>query len=243
MAEGTHFMRCFKRETERGKASGEWWAAVTDPVSFVVGSILLLFLRRKLSIKPAFEVEGWRLEGEVMGLLLSTILTPTLILALPVALPVLVGVLFPHLGTGDPFWFALTLLVAGAVTLVPGRLAELRAKGWARGSGYPKKLRKTMWGIEFCIVIVVIPLILFWNFGGQGHHPAVRAVAWGLVSISLAELWTAGWAPILFATTEMLKHPVDFIAIEGDEAGAGANNRTRDIRGTNTEPRDQGHRT
>jgi hypothetical protein len=204
MAEGTHLMRYLLREIDRGKKSGEWWAAVTDPVNFVVGSVLLLFLRRKLSIDQACEEEGWVLEGNVMGLLLSTILTPTLFLALPVVLPFLLGI-------GDPFWFALTLLVGGAVTLVPGRLAELRAKEWARGSGYPKKLRKTMWRVEFCIVVVVIPLILFWNFGGQGHHPAVRAIAWGLVSISSAELWIWGWTPMLFATTHILMRPMDLM--------------------------------
>ncbi len=209
MGDGARIYEFIFRDGRRVKESDEWWAAVTDPVNFVVGSVLLLFLHQKPSLEPASEGDAGLLEGTLLGMLLSTILTPALI----IALPVLVGVWFPHLGTGDAFWFALTLLIGGAITLVPGRVAELRIRGWVRGSGYPKKLRRTMWRVEFLMLVGAIPLILVWNFGGHGHHPVVRAVVWGLVSVCLAELWTRSWAPIVVATVDLLEHPADVVNV------------------------------
>jgi hypothetical protein len=162
------------------------WAELTDPVSFVVGSMLMLFYGSKsvaagASSHPDPAVMGQRF-GQRFG--------ATAVVVLVVTMPVLIGLLFPNVATGDPFVYALTLLVAGAVTFVPGRIAELREKGRLRGGGYPKTLRQIMWYLESVIAIVAILAMVTWKFGGPGNHEVVRAVVWGVLAVCAADLYT-----------------------------------------------------
>lgn len=145
------------------------WDEAVDPVGFLVGSILVVFLGRATA-------------GE-KGTRVSSILW----IALAVLIPVLVGVLFPHFGTGDPLSFGLTLLLAGVVTFVPSRLAELRASGHVPGDGYPKRLRQAMWNVEAWLAIGAVVVILVWT---PQEDEIVRGIACGVLAVCAAELYT-----------------------------------------------------
>src|ERR1700733_1270176 len=163
----------------------EAWSELTDPVSFVVGSMLILFYRAKRVPDQSAPFDPVAVGGRIGATLGAT---PWVVM--PVLIPVLVGLLFPQFGVGNSFWYAMTLLVAGAFTVVPSRLADLRDRKRVRGAGYPKTLRKVMWWIEVCIWFGAIVAIFVWNFGGAKDHSIVRAVVWGLLAVSLTEFAT-----------------------------------------------------
>src|ERR1700733_10954980 len=133
----------------------EAWSELTDPVSFVVGSMLILFYRAKRVPDQSAPFDPVAVGGRIGATLGAT---PWVVM--PVLIPVLVGLLFPQFGVGNSFWYAMTLLVAGAFTVVPSRLADLRDRKRVRGAGYPKTLRKVMWWIEVCIWFGAIVAIL-----------------------------------------------------------------------------------
>ncbi len=166
----------------------EAWPELVDPVGFVVGSILVLFYGSRSASGGSSLSRDPVLVGQRIGWRFGA----TAVVLLVVIMPVLVGLLFPEVATGDPFAYALTLLAAGAITFVPGRVADLRDKGRVRGSGYPKTLRKAMWYLESVIAIIAVVVIVAWKFGGPGNHQVVRAVVWGLLAVCAAEFYTFG---------------------------------------------------
>jgi hypothetical protein len=172
------------------------WRELSDPLNFVVGAVLLTF--------AALKHGGLgRTDGLARAALSAFRLFGTLGVAAIVALPVLIGEARPKLDTGNPTIYALTLLVGGAITLVPGRIRELRRPPDPEldGLDYPKRLRALMWIVELVLVVGGIVLIALWGFGGAGKNDDLRAVVWGAISVSLADFLTL-IAAVNFATAK-----------------------------------------
>jgi hypothetical protein len=152
----------------------DFWDELSDPPNFIVGALILA------GHKPFAVASYIRVFAAcgVVGLVLA---------------PALLAPYSSRLGLGDPLSYGLTLLCAGAVVLIPGRVYELR-----RGSritnkiGYPKRLRVCLWITEVLVVLGALYAILYWKFGGGGHHhPVPRAVIWALLAVSAGDLITA----------------------------------------------------
>jgi hypothetical protein len=172
------------------------WQELSDPLNFVIGAILLTFAALRhggfghADTRTRLALSVFRLGG---ALGVTAIVT----------LPVIVGTARPKLDTGDPTLYGLTLLVGGALALVPGRIEQLRAlpEQEMRGSGYPRCLRKAMWIGELALLIVGVAMIVLWGFGGAGKSDELRALVWGAVSVSLADFLTLT-AAVNFATAQ-----------------------------------------
>ena len=172
------------------------WRELSDPLNFVVGAVLLTF--------AALRHGGLgRTDGRARVALSVFRLFGALGVAAIVALPVLIGEARPKLDTGNPTIYALTLLIGGAIALVPGRMRELRRPPdpELHGLDYPKGLRARMWIVEFVLLVGGVVLIAVWGFGGAGKNDDLRAVVWGAISVSLADFLTL-IAAVNFATAK-----------------------------------------
>jgi hypothetical protein len=187
----------------------ETWAELTDPVGFVIGTVLIfVYGKRRPGVETANSVLGR--------------VGTTLWVAAAVVIPLVVGKIWPHIGTGDDFWYAMTLLIAGALTFIPGRVGELRDKTPPRvkGHGYPKMLRLVMLVIEYLIAAAAIIMILVWGFGGAENHGVVRAVVWGLLATCAAEISTFAAARQIAAADLTLFRSVAANTTSGVEAAS-----------------------
>lgn len=189
------YQRFFTRQAKQpfGDEPDQLWDELADPLNFVVGSLLLVsFGKNQAHDTPRAK--------ELRLLTRSYRFGGTFSLAAIIALPALAPALWPSLGMGDEFVYAVTLFVGGAVTLVPNRLAELRNKHPAviTGSGYPKRLRKVMLALEWLTVFTTLLLILFWGFGDSDAHSTLRAIVWGVLAVCVAELYTF-YSAVIFA--------------------------------------------
>jgi hypothetical protein len=155
-------------------APGEkFWKELSDPLNFIVGAVILA------RYKPTAVDTYLRLVAACSVL--------ALVLAPPLA-----ATWSSRLGLGDPLSYGLTLLCAGAVTLMPGRVDALTREGRIRdGREYPKALQRVLWGIEVAVSVVALYAIVHWKFGGNGDHPVLRAVTWALLAVSASDLMTA----------------------------------------------------
>jgi hypothetical protein len=184
------------------------WDELTDPANFLVGSALTLCYgtrskpigRGSQTIAGSFW-DGFR-RGTRIGARVSAMLNVAIVMVAATLLPILVGTFFPRVGTGDPTVYALTLLVAGAFTLIPGRVSELREKGRLRGHGYPRRLRKVMWNLESFIVITTIVMLSVWNVVRLGDDESVRAVVWGVLAVAVSDLLALSYIKLV-AVVEM----------------------------------------
>jgi hypothetical protein len=153
------------------------WQNLADPATFIVSSILTLFFAPPTTAPrddAYFAVLGARLGG-------------VLVMIVVLVAPPLVGLLFPDVHTGNEYAYAVTLLVAGAVTMIPGRVAELRDLERIRGVGYPKRLRRTMWAIECTLIVAGLSVALSWS--AENADTAVApAVGLGLAATSLSDI-------------------------------------------------------
>jgi hypothetical protein len=176
-----------RKRTKRGRnrlyaANSDRWRDMTDPLNFVVGSLLLLRYDhcRKAWERVAFAVV-------ICVITLSS---------------VVIVVFDSDVDLGDPVWFGVTLFVAGLATLVPGRLAELRQQH-RPDLVYPKALRRLMTVFEWLFVLVAITLIAAWGVHFQGgavgsidvggvvpDHRVLRALVLALGITSFADLVT-----------------------------------------------------
>jgi hypothetical protein len=152
------------------------WRELTDPVSFVVSSLLLLVLGPRADAQKANRM-GIR-AGATIGVFFWLLA------------PALAGIVFPQISTGDPFAYAATLLVAGAFTFIPGRVAELRAQRRIPGTGYPKRLRKRMWWIETLLIYVTVGALIIWGIGAPDSHDVWRGIVWGVGVVCASEMST-----------------------------------------------------
>lgn len=151
-------------------ATSELLEELTDPVNFIVGALIIV-----------------RHEG--LTILTYIRLVAALWVAAAVASPVVAGALWPKLELGDPVPYGLTLLGAGAITLLPGRLDSLHRDG-RYGTGYPIRLRKRLAIAEVVVAVAAAIFILAWQFGGPGHHTTLRAVFWAAGAVSISDLIT-----------------------------------------------------
>jgi hypothetical protein len=161
------------------------WAELTDAVNFVVGAIIVASRER------GSEAAAYRLGAAL----------PAGVYA---AVPALIGLLFPALDLGNALVYAVTLFIAGALTLLPGRLTELRSHGFTAGHGYPKQLRTVMWRIEVVIVWATVPIILALGLSGTPNVSWFRAVVWALGAVSLMDLYTASACAVIHIRREAL---------------------------------------
>lgn len=168
-----------------GKYPEGAWAELTDPLSFFVGSIIIA------SGEPNPEAKSFRVGA-------------TLFVGLYAAAAAFIGLVFPAFDLGDPLVYAATLFVAGALTLLPGRLAELRNRGVAAGNGYPRRLRTVMWRIEVVILRAAVPILLVVGLTGALSHSWFRAVVWALLAVSYLDLYTASACAVIHIRREHL---------------------------------------
>lgn len=184
---GLPFLWAVRQDPARGLLFGleptEFWEEITDLLNFFVGQLIMVLKGKR-----------WHEADTRFG---SAILVAIAVLA-----PVVVGALFPQL-FGDPVAYPVALLVAGAVILWPGRLAELRDRSRVSGTGYPKRLRRWMWWFEVSFIVVAAALIVLWasDAATAAHvkpvhhpvpskHPLGLAIAWGVGAASLGDLFT-----------------------------------------------------
>lgn len=154
------------------------WQDLADPATFIVSSILTLFFAPPTTAPrddAYFAAFGARLGGVLV--MIAVLLAPPL-----------VGLVFPDVHTGNEYAYAVTLLVAGAATMIPGRVAELRDLKRIRGEiGYPKRLRRIMWAIECVLIVVGLSVALSWS--AENADTAIApAVGLGLAATSLSDI-------------------------------------------------------
>jgi hypothetical protein len=150
-----------------------FWKELSDPLNFIVGAVILA------RYKPT-AVETY-----------LRIVAACSVLALVLA-PPLAATWSSKLGLGDPLSYGLTLLCAGAVTLIPGRTYALTLDHRIRhGKGYPKGLQRFLWGVEIFVSAAALYAILRWKFGGPNDHPVWRGVTWAALAVSASDLITA----------------------------------------------------
>jgi hypothetical protein len=164
------------------------WQELTDPMSFVVGSIIRTFYSPEAGADLRILTPD---ESNARIVRRAFRATGAVTVGIAVAFPVIIGTRVPKLDTGDPFAYALTLLVGGALTLVPGRIADIRVRAGVETAddAYPQTLRRIMWAIELALSIAALVAIVG-VLGGAGQNEAWRAVAWGVLAVSLSEMAT-----------------------------------------------------
>jgi len=170
-----------------GEGPAGFWEDLSDPLNFVVGSMLLIFYPVKLTdSNRATTIPPTAVRRVTLGWRIGT----TVDLGILIAIPVVTPWLWPHLGTGDALVYAATVFIGGVVTLIPSRLAELRNKNprRVRGTGYPKTLRKVILVLDYVIIVAAIVAIVVWGFGGPANHRYLRAIVWGLLAVSVTDL-------------------------------------------------------
>jgi hypothetical protein len=166
----------------------EFWEELSDPLNFIVGAVILAIYRPKTV--------------DTYLRLVATCSVLALVLAPPLATR-----WSSKLGLGDPLSYGLTLLCAGAVTLIPGRVHALTSeRGIRPGKGYPKPLQRFVWAIEVAVSVVALYAIVSWKFGGNGDHPVLRGVTWALLAVSASDLITASASLNTVEWNDNLKH-------------------------------------
>jgi len=164
------------------------WQELTDPMSFVVGSII----RTVYSPEAGGDVRILTPDESTARIVRRAFrATGAVTVGIAVAFPVIIGAIKPKLDTGDPFAYALTLLIGGALTLVPGRIADIRVRGGVKTAdcAYPQAVRRVMWAIEVALSIAALVAIAR-LLGGAGQNEDWRAIAWGVLAVSLSEMAT-----------------------------------------------------
>jgi MFS family permease len=162
------------------------WFELTDPVNFVIGSFMILVCKAGPKW-DAFKDAYARKKSRIIGWRIGSTVWPIAFLGAPV----LIGLLLPHIGTGDAFTYAVTLLVAGALVCVPTRLADLRDKQLIGKGIDPRTIRKAMWGLEYIYLFVALAAIFIWKFGGRAtNHPVLRAIVWGVLVVAATDIYT-----------------------------------------------------
>jgi hypothetical protein len=159
-------------------AGAAFWNELSDPLNFIVGAVILA------RYKPSAVDTYLRLVAacSVVALVLA---------------PPLAATWSSKLGLGDPLSYGLTLVCAGAVTLIPGRVYALTREGRIRqgakfrGKEYPKALQRILWGLEVLVSVAALYAIVHWKFGGSGDHAVLRAVTWAILAVSASDLITA----------------------------------------------------
>jgi hypothetical protein len=175
------------------------WDELVDVADFLIGSALVIALRTKPAEESSEQQRLFRTFA------VSTRVGATVVVAAVVALPLCAPEIWPKLGVGNTFVYALTLFVGGLVTLIPGRLAELRRREppVVTGTDYPKTLRKALLFVESIFALLGFAAIVIWGFGGPEDHPYVRAVVWGIFAISLSEFFVFSYAVLLAYADEV----------------------------------------
>jgi hypothetical protein len=168
------------------------WKELTDPATFIVTSILIALY------PPRGRVRGRAIAVAAAAVRLVCVVAMGAVLVAPA----LVGLVLPRDATGDGYVYAVTLLVAGLFTMVPGRISELRGDEAVRGQGYPRKGRRRMWWVEFVLILVGLYLALSWTVGGT--DPVGRAIVWGVVATSVADLLVLYVAAYLVLGSELM---------------------------------------
>jgi hypothetical protein len=161
------------------RATGKaFWNELSDPLNFIVGALIVA------RYKPSAVDTYLRLVAacSVVAVVLA---------------PPLAGIWSSRLGLGAPLSYGLTLVCAGAVTLIPGRVYALTREGRIRqgaefcGKEYPKALQRFLWGLEVLVSVAALYAIVHWKFGGSADHAVLRAVTWAILAVSASDLITA----------------------------------------------------
>jgi hypothetical protein len=166
------------RQLHRNDAWNRLWEEMADPLSYSVGAATLLFSKRDRRVIRASRL-GSALVLAVMLILFAVVSGP---------------------GLGNVAVYAGTLAVAGMLTLLPGRIAELRHQGRLGGSGYPKNLRKAMAGGEAIVIVVFIA-----TYRVARDLPAAHGIAAGAAFVSYGDLIALFFALIIAGAAQMLE--------------------------------------
>jgi hypothetical protein len=142
----------------------EAWDQVTDPLSFGVASALRLLRDRRLPQRRVIVA---------------------ILVFIGGAAPALLTLAFPRLDVGNPVVWAVTLFVAGLVTLVPAQVEAV----YGRSAG--RRARCSLWRIDiYAMTVSLIALIIVVGVGGLPGW--VRGALWAVGAVSLSD-WLVLW--------------------------------------------------
>jgi hypothetical protein len=156
-----------------GKFADAWTTAtveeLTDPLSFIIGAIAIVLSSER------DDVAFFRLTASGV------------VLAGAAVIPV-IGAIFT--GIFNPVAYGIAAFAAGAATLIPDRIGELRKAGRLGSSDYPVKLKAIFGAVEYLLIVVAGILIGVWGFSGRPHHTILAGIAWGLGTAAALDVLT-----------------------------------------------------
>ena len=150
------------------------WGELNDPADFAVQSILLCFYENRRSVDPAL----WFIRRVYL-------VSGAVIVIVALLWPAVTTRLGGGFDTGDPFAYAVTLVLGGVFTLIPGQVYAVRARTRAVRR-YPTGLRIGMWLLEFALFVVAVVVL-----AKAEATAAVTGIASGVVAVAVAEFAAA----------------------------------------------------